>query len=185
MTLLYSLLLAVSSLTTPPPVKPEPVLIDVQPDHIAVENLSIEPTSIKPRKFTPCIYDLPYSWNRSAINKGRLLANTGILFGAGATMLGILQIMPEDATAWNKSRSHTPTLSLAGGITSAPGLPGTKTKPYSMKYCILTQAPPTICQPVAKDAMSGSHWPIAPSSRLYSGNMELRPSTRYLPHRTS
>ncbi len=99
MTLLYSLLLAVSSLTTPPPVKPEPVLIDVQPDHIAVENLSIEPTSIKPRKFTPCIYDLPYSWNRSAINKGRLLANTGILFGAGATMLGILQIMPEDATA--------------------------------------------------------------------------------------
>lgn len=108
MTLLYSLLLAVSSLTTPPPVKPEPVLIDVQPDHIAVENLSIEPTSIKPRKFTPCIYDLPYSWNRSAINKGRLLANTGILFGAGATMLGILQIMPEDATAWNKSEiAHT------------------------------------------------------------------------------
>ena len=50
MTLLYSLLLAVSSLTTPPPVKPEPVLIDVQPDHIAVENLSIEH-----RAFTICL----------------------------------------------------------------------------------------------------------------------------------
>ena len=72
MTLLYSLLLAVSSLTTPPPVKPEPVLIDVQPDHIAVENLSIEPTSIKPRKFTPCTYDLPYSWNRSAIRRAHV-----------------------------------------------------------------------------------------------------------------
>ncbi len=108
MTFLCSLLISISSVGMPRTDIPDPVLIDIAADSIVVENLQIERSAIKPRKFTPCIYDLPYSWNRSAVNKGRLIANTGLLFGAGATMLGILQLLPEDATAWNKSDiAHT------------------------------------------------------------------------------
>lgn len=103
MTFLSAILLAVTSVGMPYTDTPDPVMIDIARDSIVVSRLTIEPVSVKPRKFTPCIYDLPYSWNRSAINSGRLIANTGVLFGAGATMLGILQILPEDATAWNKS----------------------------------------------------------------------------------
>lgn len=103
MTFLSTILLAVTSVGMPYTDTPDPVMIDIARDSIVVSRLTIEPVSVKPREFTPCIYDLPYSWNRSAINSGRLIANTGILFGAGATMLGILQILPEDATAWNKS----------------------------------------------------------------------------------
>lgn len=103
MTFLSTILLAVTSVGMPYTDTPDPVMIDIARDSIVVSRLTIEPVSVNPRKFTPCIYDLPYSWNRSAINSGRLIANTGVLFGAGATMLGILQILPEDATAWNKS----------------------------------------------------------------------------------
>lgn len=103
MTFLSTILLAVTSVGMPYTDTPDPVMIDIARDSIVVSRLTIEPVSVNPRKFTPCIYDLPYSWSRSAINSGRLIANTGVLFGAGATMLGILQILPEDATAWNKS----------------------------------------------------------------------------------
>ena len=111
MTFLCSLLLAISSsvgMPQPDITTPDPVLIDVRPDTISVQQIVLETPEIKTRKFIPCIYDLPYSWTRSVPNKGRLLANTGVLFGGGITMLGILQVLPEDATAWNKSEiAHT------------------------------------------------------------------------------
>lgn len=49
-----------------------------------------------------CIYDMPYSINASYPNYHRLAANTAVLFGGGVVALGILAILPEDATAWNK-----------------------------------------------------------------------------------
>lgn len=48
------------------------------------------------------LYQLPYSmWTRRE-NWPRLAENTGVLFAAGFATLGILQILPEGATAWNK-----------------------------------------------------------------------------------
>lgn len=50
------------------------------------------------------IYDLPYSRRTSRPDWGRLWLHTGVLFAGEATMLGILQLLPENATAWNKER---------------------------------------------------------------------------------
>lgn len=55
------------------------------------------------KKRIPDIYSLPYSVTEHHENWGRLAANTGLLFGGGITALAILQMLPEDATAWNKS----------------------------------------------------------------------------------
>ena len=50
----------------------------------------------------PIIYAMPYSTTARYENWRRLAGNTALLFAGGATALGILQILPEDATAWNK-----------------------------------------------------------------------------------
>lgn len=48
------------------------------------------------------LYQLPYSmWTRRQ-NWVRLAENTGVLFAAGFATLGILELLPENATAWNK-----------------------------------------------------------------------------------
>lgn len=57
----------------------------------------------KPHTDKPvCIYDMPYSINASYPNYRRLAANTAVLFAGGGITLGILAILPEEATAWNK-----------------------------------------------------------------------------------
>lgn len=48
------------------------------------------------------IYDMPYSLSTNCPNYRRLWLNTGVLFGGGLAALGILQVLPEDATSWNK-----------------------------------------------------------------------------------
>lgn len=48
------------------------------------------------------IYDYPYSMTANYPNYKRLALNTGVLFGAGVLTLGVLQLLPDDATAWNK-----------------------------------------------------------------------------------
>lgn len=53
----------------------------------------------------PNIYDLPYSINASYPNYRRLAGNTAVLFGGGIAALGVLAVLPEDATAWNKSET--------------------------------------------------------------------------------
>lgn len=50
------------------------------------------------------IYDLPYSTTANYPNYKRLAINTGVLYAGGIAALGILQALPEDATAWNKDR---------------------------------------------------------------------------------
>lgn len=49
------------------------------------------------------IYDYPYSMTRSIPHWKNLWVNTGVLFAGGFTALGILELLPEDATAWNKN----------------------------------------------------------------------------------
>ena len=48
------------------------------------------------------IFDMPYSRKAECRNPHRLMVNTAVLFGAGVVTLGILELLPEDATAWNK-----------------------------------------------------------------------------------
>lgn len=50
----------------------------------------------------PFIYAEPYSTTARYENWGRLAGNTALLFSGGFTTLAILQVLPEDATAWNK-----------------------------------------------------------------------------------
>lgn len=50
------------------------------------------------------IYDMPYSVNGNYPNYNRLALNTGVLAGAGVAALGVLQLLPEGATSWNKKK---------------------------------------------------------------------------------
>lgn len=55
------------------------------------------------------IYDMPYSMTANYPNYKRLALNTGVLYGAGFLTLGVLYLLPEDATAWNKKEmQNTP-----------------------------------------------------------------------------
>lgn len=58
----------------------------------------------------PNIYDLPYSMTTRCENWKNLGTNTGVLFAGGITALVILQMLPEDATAWNKAEQHSVSL---------------------------------------------------------------------------
>lgn len=57
----------------------------------------------KSKKTRPCIYDMPYSLSANYPNYHRLAANTAVLFGGGITALVVLDLLPDDATNWNKS----------------------------------------------------------------------------------
>ncbi|MDE6353010.1 MAG: DUF3943 domain-containing protein [Muribaculaceae bacterium] len=86
----------------------EPKLIDIS-DVIVNINMQDATASVhrqfKPINFPkPDIYSLPYSFTRREEKWGRLAANTAVLFGGGFLTLGILQMLPEDATAWNKDK---------------------------------------------------------------------------------
>ena len=52
--------------------------------------------------FKPTIYDLPYSLSENMPNVKKLVINTATLYAAGVLTLGVLELLPEDATAWNK-----------------------------------------------------------------------------------
>lgn len=54
------------------------------------------------KKEKPCIYELPYSIHTSRPDYKRMWLNTGVLFAGGLTTLGVLELLPENATAWNK-----------------------------------------------------------------------------------
>lgn len=50
----------------------------------------------------PTIYDYKYSKSFSCPNKKRLIKNTIALYVAGVATLGVLEMLPENTTAWNK-----------------------------------------------------------------------------------
>lgn len=51
------------------------------------------------------LYDFPYSRTRSMPNWRHLWLNTGILMTAGVSTMLILESLPSDATAWNKTEN--------------------------------------------------------------------------------
>lgn len=58
------------------------------------------------RKIVPCIYDMPYSITANYPHYKELWQNTAVLFGAGFVTLGVLELLPDNATAWNKAEIH-------------------------------------------------------------------------------
>lgn len=63
----------------------------------------VEKSFIAPKKAKPDLYSLPYSMTTRHENWGRLAGNTAVLFSGGMIALGVLAVLPEDATAWNKA----------------------------------------------------------------------------------
>ncbi len=74
---------------------------DYELDTIAGPDPVTDPVMLMPVK--PCIYDMPYSISANYPNYRRLAANTAVLIGGGLTTLLILDMLPEDATNWNKA----------------------------------------------------------------------------------
>lgn len=83
--------LQVSSSLTEQSFKIDPVFAD----SFYKESIKIIPSRVNS-------YELPYSFMDNYPNYKRLGLNTAVLYGAGFVTLGILQVLPEDATAWNK-----------------------------------------------------------------------------------
>lgn len=61
----------------------------------------IKPTLSKPTP--PSIYELPYSLRGEAPNWHRMWINTSVLCGAFVGTLFVLEMLPEDATSWNRA----------------------------------------------------------------------------------
>lgn len=59
-------------------------------------------TAIGCKKEKKCIYALPYSRKTSCPDYRRMWLNTGVLFAGGLAALGVLELLPEGSTAWNK-----------------------------------------------------------------------------------
>lgn len=51
----------------------------------------------------PSIYELPAGWTLSAPNWHRMWINTAVLSGAFVSTLFVLELLPEDATSWNRA----------------------------------------------------------------------------------
>ena len=60
--------------------------------------------TLKKTKHKVNIYDLPYSTKTSCPDWGRMWLHTGVLYAAGIATLGVLELLPDNATAWNKER---------------------------------------------------------------------------------
>lgn len=65
----------------------------------APDTVALLPTTPSPWM---TLYDLPYSMTLRLDDWHNLWVNTGVLFAGGFTALGVLELLPEDATAWNK-----------------------------------------------------------------------------------
>lgn len=65
---------------------------------------SLRHTMLNDKKVS--LYALPYSTTLSIPNWKRMWINTGTLFTAGFAALGVLELLPDGATDWNKARLH-------------------------------------------------------------------------------
>lgn len=72
-----------------------------EPDSLKANMAATDSIVMKPSK--PNIYDMPYSPTLSCPNWRRLMVNSAVLVGGGATTLAILQVLPEQSTAWSRS----------------------------------------------------------------------------------
>lgn len=74
-----------------------------------VHRLLPDPLVAGKKKIQPCIYDMPYSMWESYPDYRRLVGNSAILVGGGIATVGVLSLLPDDATAWNrKEREKVP-----------------------------------------------------------------------------
>lgn len=74
------------------------------PDSVTISQKALEPlkkVTAKPAVIS--IYDLPYSVSLSSPDWHRLWVNTAVLMGAYFTTLFVLEMLPEDATSWNRA----------------------------------------------------------------------------------
>lgn len=96
------------------PVQPEDLnatveLLDTVATREDMHRLLPAPSAIGKKKIQPCIYDLPYSMWESYPDYRRLVGNSAILVGGGIATVGVLNLLPDDATAWNrKEREKLP-----------------------------------------------------------------------------
>ncbi len=84
------------------PLPQQAIVRDTLFNRLPLQSQDIAPVNKKIRKTPVNIYDLPYSKTDNYPNYRRLALNTGVLYGAGIAALGVLQLLPEDATSWNK-----------------------------------------------------------------------------------
>lgn len=78
------------------------LITEEQPDSLSLDTALF--AEIEPAKHTPIsIYELPYSMKTSSPNWHRMWINTAVLSGAFVGTLFVLELLPEDATAWNRA----------------------------------------------------------------------------------
>lgn len=71
---------------------------------VPAEPLRIEVSELLPTHCSrPSIYALPYSLTGTSYDWRRLWINTGVLTGAFVGTLFVLELLPEDATSWNRA----------------------------------------------------------------------------------
>lgn len=86
---------------------PTPDVVDIPDSVVDIKRLGAGLPDFKRRIVS--LYDLPYSRELSSPDYTRLWENTGLLCAGGITALIVLQMLPDDATAWNRSeRTSTP-----------------------------------------------------------------------------
>ena len=71
-------------------------------DSLPQDDVYFEADTVPHPSYKPTIYDLPYSLSENMPNVKKLVINTATLYAAGVLTLGVLELLPEDATAWNK-----------------------------------------------------------------------------------
>ena len=71
-------------------------------DSLPQDDVYFEADTVPQPIYKPTIYDLPYSLSENMPNVKKLVINTATLYAAGVLTLGVLELLPEDATAWNK-----------------------------------------------------------------------------------
>lgn len=76
-------------------------------DYVAASETDLDTAGFsrqwRPEDQLPSIYSLPASWTLSVPHWHRMWVNTGVLCGAFLSTLFVLEMLPEDATAWNRA----------------------------------------------------------------------------------
>lgn len=126
------------------------------------------------------LYDYPYSQTRSMPDWRRLWLNTGILMGAGVSTMLILEALPSDATAWNKTENGKVGMFERWWRNVHLGPVWDKDSRYSIMFSIPMPERPIIWVRAPTDSICGDRFSTLSASRHFSGNMASRRSTRSL-----
>ena len=84
-------------------------LVEILNEPASVANAEIDTSALSMcrelefKSNPPSIYGMPYSLTGSAPNWHRMWINTAVLSGAFVSTLFVLELLPEDATSWNRA----------------------------------------------------------------------------------